>query len=60
MSETTLKKLRKQQQIFDWKIITLNKYQLNQLLGECCCISRKGPRVVFIQIKTKKSPKTLL
>ena len=36
-----LRKLRKQLQIFNWKILILNMYQLNQRMGECCCISEK-------------------
>ena len=39
--ETRLKKLRKQLQIFNWKILILNMYQLIQRIGECCCISEK-------------------
>ena len=38
ISETRLKKT---QEIFNQKIITSNVYQLNQLMGECCCISKK-------------------
>ena len=36
-----LRKLRKQLHIFVCKIITLNMHQLNQLMGECCCISKE-------------------
>ena len=36
-----LRKLRKQLQIFNWKILILNMYQLNQLRWECCSISKK-------------------
>ena len=36
-----LRKLRKQLQIFNWKILILNMYQLNQQMEECCCISEK-------------------
>ena len=36
-----LRKLRKQLKILNWTILILNMYQLNQQMGECCCISEK-------------------
>ena len=41
-NQTRLKKTQgKKMKIFNWKILILNMYQLNQQMGECCCISEK-------------------
>ena len=35
------KNLQEQRQIFSWGIVTMNIYQLNQLIRKCRCISKK-------------------
>ena len=47
ISETRIKKTQK---IFNLKTVTLNMHQLNQLMGECCCISKKQSTINYDQI----------